>query len=823
MERHMQLLYRINMDTFLADVRYGFRTLLKSPGFTLAAILMLALGIGANTAIFSAVDTVLLRPAPYKNAGRVVMLWEKRMKEGSMEAPVAPADFFDWRSQTKTLDHVAAFDREQFNLTGNGIPVRLRGARVTSGFFEALGVQPSLGRTFMKSEEQAGSDHSVLLSHELWRSAFNADAGVIGRTLEIDGQASTVIGVLPEHFRFPFASDSQLFAPLSFTPAWRANRTLHRYSVIGELKPGVNIAAAQADMDLVGGRLEREYAVNAGHGINLVPLHHQLTGDVRPALILLLAGAGLVLLIACSNVANLVLARSVGRRKEIGIRLALGSTRTRVVRQLLIEGALLSSAAAVLGVFLAVWGIDAARVSFFNRLEQFTLAGLDRIHVDVRVLAFTIVIAFITPCLFAVIPALMASGRNSGSPLRESGRGAAFANRRRFRSALIVVEVALSMMMLVGSGFLLKSYWALMHVNTGFTAEHLAVAEIALPETKYKTADQANAFFTRLLARLGELPPVRSAGLSQSVPFTLGDWRTGIVLADRPARPGERIRIHPRFVSAQYLQTLGIAIRQGRGILPTDAKDRPSVAVISETAAHHYWPNGNPVGKRFAFNDDTKLWIEVVGVSADVKDRELNREATPDVYIPYVQNPLPVTLRAQRIVLRTSEDLATVAPLIRGAVVSIDRDQPVSEVRSMESYIDDSVAPRRFNLVLLALLTVVALLLSAAGLYSVMAYFVTERTGEIGIRLALGAKRSDVLRLVMVQGLALAGTGVAIGLALGAVVPRLLTTMLYGVTPHDPLIFSMAPVFLMITALAANYIPAMRATRVDPIFALRAE
>jgi putative ABC transport system permease protein len=818
----MHSLYRINMDTLLADLRFSFRTLLKSPGFTLAAILMLALGIGANTAVFSAIDTVLLRPAPYKNSSRVVMVSEKRVKEGAMDSPVAPADFFDWRSQTKTLDHLAAFDHDQFNLTGNGAPVRLRGARVTSGFFEALGVQPALGRTFRKSEEQAGADRSILLSHELWKSIFNADPGIVGRTLEIDGQALTVVGVLPEHFRFPFGYDGQLFAPLSFTPRDAANRSLHSYSVIAELKPGLDIAAAQADMDLVAGGLEREYPVNAGHGINIVGLQQHLTADVRPALILLLAGAGLVLLIACSNVANLVLARSVGRRKEIGIRLALGSTRPRIVRQLLVEGALLSSAAAVLGVFLAVWGVDAARAAFFSRFEQFSLAGLDRIHVDVRVLVFTIVIAFITPCLFAIIPALLASGRNSGSPLRESGRGAAYANRRRFRSALIVVEVALSMIMLVGSGFLLKSYWALMHVNAGFTAGQLAVAEVALPEIKYKTADQANSFFTRLLARLAELPPVQSAGLSQAVPFMQGDWRTGVVLADRPARPGERIRVHPRFVSDRYLETLGIAVRQGRGILPTDTKGKPLVAVISETVAHRYWPNGNPLGKRFAFNDE-KVWIDVVGVAADVKDRELNREATPDVYLPYVQNPLPVTLRAQRIVLRTSEDLATIAPLIRGAVASIDRDQPVSEVRSMESYIDDSVATRRFNLLLLAFLTVLALLLSAAGLYSVMAYFVTERTGEIGIRLALGANRSDVLHLVLVQGLVLAGSGVLIGLAIGSVVPKLLATMLYGVTPHDPLIFSVAPVFLMITALAANYIPAMRATKVDPVFALRAE
>ncbi len=431
---------------------------------------------------------------------------------------------------------------------------------------------------------------------------------------------------------------------MSFTPEVRKHRSLHSFSAIAELKPGVSIATAQADMTVVAGRLEKQYPENAGHGINIVPLHHHLTGEVRPALILLLAGAGLVLLIACSNVANLVLARSVGRRKEIGIRLALGSTRVRVIRQLLIEGAVLSTAAAVLGVFVAVWAIDAARASFFSKLEQFAIAGLDRIHVDLRVLTFTIVIAFIAPCLFAIIPAWMASGKNSGSPLRESGRGAGFASRRRFRSALIVVEVALSMIMLVGSGLLLKSYWTLMHVETGFTAEHLTVADVDLPELKYKTSDQANAFFSRLLARLGELPPVRRAGFSQVVPFTAGDWRTGMVLKDRVARAGERIRIHPRFVSDQYLQTLGIALKQGRGLLPSDTKDKPAVAVLSETAAHRYWPNENPVGKQFAFNDDQKRWIEVVGVAADVKDRELNREATPDVYISYVQNPLPVNL-----------------------------------------------------------------------------------------------------------------------------------------------------------------------------------
>lgn len=811
------------MASLLNDIRYGIRTLTKSPGFTLVAILMLALGIGADTAIFSAVDTALLRSAPYKNAARLVTVWEKRAKEGALHVPVAPADFFDWRAQSKTLEHMAAYDEGLFALTGTGSPVRLRGARFSPGFLEALGVQPLLGRTFERREEEAGSHRSVLLSHGLWQTRYNGDPHVVGRTVEIDSEPFVVIGVLPSDFRYPFFTDCQLFVPYSFTPEQRANRSLHQFGVIADLKPGVTLHQAEADMDLVALQLERQYPDNAGHGVSLQALNEHLTSDIRSPLILLIVAVGLVLLIACSNVANLVLARSVSRRKEIGIRLALGATRGRVVQQLLVEGALLSSAATLLGFLFAMWSVDATRLSFFTALEPFAIAGLDRIHLDLRVLAFAMGLALITPCLFAAAPALVAARGDFSSGLREAGRGASFGNRKRFRSALIITEVALSMVMLIGSGLLLKSYWKLMQVDTGFQPEHLYITDLALPAAKYKTDGQSNGFYAELLRRLQATPSIRSAAISQVVPFTPGDWRLGITIANRVPRPGERFRIYPRYVSPAYLSTMGIAMKSGRGISEADTKDRPPVAVLSETAARMYWPNQNPIGQRFCLNGEPQKWVEVAGIAADVKDARLDRDATPDVYLAYVQITVPVVLRSQHLVVRTAESLTTVVPMLRGVVASLDRDQPVSKVASMDGLIAASVAPRRFNMILLGGLTILALVLSAAGLYSVMAYVVTERSGEIGIRMALGAKRGHVLRLMLGQGLTLAGMGMVVGAGLAFIATRLLQTMLFGVTRYDATVFSSAAGLLLAVTLLANCIPALRATKVDPIQVLRRE
>lgn len=812
------------MGSALQDLKYSVRALIKTPGFTVLALATLALGIGANTAVFSVVNTVLLRPLPFHDPERIVAVFEQRPRENSFRGGVSAMDFVDWRRMAKSVSSIALYDSGQFNLTINGSePERVPGAQVSPGFLEALGVQPLLGRDFEADAEQPGHGRVLLITYGLWQRRFAGDPAIIGKSTGINGELSTIAGVLRKDFRFPFAPQCDLLVPATLAGDQLRYRGIHGFLAIARLKPDVTLEQARAEMALISKRLERQYPdSNTGHAANLIPLREDLSETIKPALLVLLGAVFLVVLIACANVANLLLARASVRRREMAVRAALGCTRWRLARQSLVESALLGFSGAGAGILLAMWGLDVLRSAFFNKNESFSQAGLDAITMDWRVLLFTLLSALITTLVFGVSPAFANAGADLNEVLRSGGRGN-IGDRGKFRSALVVAEVALSLLLLAGAGLLGKSFLAILDVNPGFRASQVLTAGLSLSASKYKTTQQAADFHDRLLARALALPGVRSAGLTDVLPLSGDDNRMGIAIPGRAPRPGEHWRMNPRLVSAGYLETMGVPLLQGRGFNAEDAAGTRPVAILSQTAARRYWPDGNALGQRFKFNNDNAPLMEIVGIVADVHNHALDREATADLYLPYRQNPYFYAPNAMSLVLRTSGDQAALGPAIRSMVSSLDQSLPVSRIRPMEAYVGDSSAPRRFNLVLLGTFAVIALVLAAAGLYGVMSYLVSQRTGEIGIRMALGARPADVLRLIVSKAMTLTGVGVALGMVAALGATRLMSSLLYGVQARDPLVFAVAPVVLIAVAALASYIPARRAARVDPLVALRME
>jgi putative ABC transport system permease protein len=809
------------LEELFRDLRHGVRALRKSPGFAAVAVLTLAIGIGVNTAIFSVADTVLLRPLPYAGANKIVALWEKRPHENIFRGGVSALDFLDWRGMAKSFSQVALCDSRQYTLDtldGAGNPERVPGERVTAGFFEALGVRPRLGRTFTPSEEQAGAHRVAVISSGMWQRRFAGDPDVLGRSIAVNSEPFSIVGVLPPEVRTPFETRRDLFIPLVLSADNRRFRGIHQFNSLARLKPGVTPVEAQSEMDLISSQLERQHPdTNAGHAASVVALREEISGKLRRPLLVLVGAVFLVVLIACANVANLSLARAASRSTEMAVRAALGASRSRLVRQSLAESAILALCGSAIGIGLGSWGLEALRTVFFQSSEFFSRTGLDTVRIDGRALLFTLVAAALSTLFFGASPAL------AGARVNLSGaRGSSSAGLHRFRSALIVGEVALSLMLLTGAGLLAKSFVHLMNVNPGFQPERLLTAGISLPRATYRNTEQATAFYGTLLDRTGNLPGVRSAALTDVLPLSGDDNRSGVRIEGREPRSGENFRMNPRMVSVGYLQTMGIPLIEGRAFSAVDFASRRPVAVVSETAAHRYWPEGSPLGRRFAFTTERAPSIEVVGVAAAVHNRGLDQEATPDVYLPYPNNPfadLPPT--EMRLVLRTGRSEITLPSAVRTTVSSIDPSLAVSAIRSMESYVGDSVSPRRFNLTLLAGFASIALSLAAAGLYSLMAYLVSQRTREIGIRMALGARPGDVLRLMVGKGLLLAGAGVVIGMAASLAMARVMGTLLYGVEPRDPAVFAVAPAVLLAVAALASFVPARRASRVDPVIALR--
>ncbi|HEV2860568.1 MAG TPA: ABC transporter permease [Pyrinomonadaceae bacterium] len=800
----------VMMETLLQDVRFGVRVLARHKGFTAVAVLTLALGIGANTAIFSVVNAVLLRPLPYKDPERLVMLWENDTQEGNDRNPVAPANFVDWQKQTGTCDALAFYNQPAgVNVTGGGSePERVVGAGVSPNIFSVLGVQPARGRTFSDSEAAA---HEVIISHGFWQRRFGGDPEVVGRQMTLDAEILDVVGVMPPEFQLP-----------EETELWWANmdgslatmRVRHFLRVVGRLKPGVPVEQARADFDTIARRLAEQYPeTNTGYGVNVITLRDQFVGGVRPALLLLLGAVGFVLLIACANVANLMLARSAARQKEMAVRAALGAGRLRLVRQLLTESLLLAAAGGAAGLLFAYWGSD-----LLTALGASGLPRGARVGVDGRVLAFTFMMTLLTGLAFGFVPAWAGAKAGVHGILKEDGRGAT--GRRAGRRLLVVTEIACALMLLIGAGLLIKSFVRLQAVEPGFDPSGVVTMQFSLPDARYSEPPQVAAFYARLVEHARTVPGVRAAGAVSRLPLA-GDRSTmGLTVEGRPAVSGQYEEVHFRAVTPDYFRALGVPLRAGRELGERDGAEAPPVVLVNETTARKYWPGADPVGRRVKLGPGAQgPWVTVVGVVGDVRNFGLESEAKPEVYVPHRQSPQS----RMRLVLRTDGDPLSLVPAVRSAVRSLDAELPFSQVATMEELLARSVAQRRLSTLLLGVFAGTALLLAAIGIYGVMAYSVTQRTREIGIRMALGARRGDVVRMVLRQGMALALAGVACGLGGGLVAARLMRGLLYGVSAVDPLTFVGMAGVLTCVALLACYVPARRATKIDPLVALRAE
>ncbi|HVG19229.1 MAG TPA: ABC transporter permease [Blastocatellia bacterium] len=800
------------METLYQDIRYGVRTLLKNPGFSAIAVLALALGIGANTAIFSVVNAVLLRPLPFEEPDRLVMVWEKRMALGRVRNVASAPDFVDWRAQNAVFEDMAAYFNNGFNLSGDDEPERLQGVSVSPGFFSVLRAQPKIGRAFLPDEDNPASEPAAIISNGLWQRRFGGDPNIIGKTIRMNDQSRTVVGVMPADFVFP-NSDVEVWVPLTFSASDLNSRGSHYLNVIARLKPGVAIKQAQDEMDRIAARLEEQYQVNTGHGVNVFSLHEEVVGNVKQALVVLLGAVGFVLLIACANVANLLLARAAVRQKEMAIRTALGAGRARIIRQLLTESTLLALAGGTLGVLLALWGLD-----LLLAVSTGSIPRVKEIRLDGGVLAFTFLISLGTGLIFGLVPAWQASNPDLNESLKEGGRGAsAGIHRNRVRSIFVVAEVAICLVLLIGAGLMIKSFVRLLDVNPGFNAENLLTMNVSLSGSKYRETAQRMAFFNQAIERIASAPGVQGAATVLSLPMSGSSSRYFQIEGRPPQPPGQGYNANINAASGGYFKAMGIPLIQGREFNEGDVMGSLPVVIINQAMARQFWPDEDPVGQRMGVGNEPLR--TVVGVVGDVRQAGLETEPRAEFFYPFFQ----IDQGFGTFVVRTGGDPKAVISAVRGELQAVDKDQPLFRISTMNEALAQSVAPRRLNMLLLGIFAGVALVLAAVGLYGVMSYSVTQRTREIGIRMALGAARGDVVKLVVGQGMMLASTGVALGLVASYFLTRLMSSLLYGVSATDPLTFTVISLILVGVALGASYVPARRATKVDPMEALRYE
>jgi len=797
------------MNTLLQDLRYGVRVLLKKPGFTLVTVITLALGIGANTAIFSVVNAVLLKPLPFKDSERLVMVWNRGAEAaGGDRTPLALADLLDWRAGSRSFDEIGAFQFIMFNYTSSESPERIQAAGVTANFLSMLGVLPSLGRTFLADEERPGGPRVALLSDGFWRKYFAADPQVLGRTINLNGTAFNVIGVMPAALDFP-TKEVQLWTALQLPPPTRRGPYFLRG--VARLKDGVTVEQARAETRTIKSSFEGQ-----PFNFNLLPVNEFIVGDVRLALLVLLVAVTLVLLIAAVNVANLMLVRSAGRVKEMSIRAALGASRARLIRQLLTESLLLALAGGVLGVLWATWGIR-----LLLKLAPESIPRLDQIGIDGRVLGWTALVSLLAGVLFGLAPAWQSSRLNLNEAT--GGRGTTESpGKRRWRDLLVVSELALAVMLLIGAGLLVKSFWRLQRVDAGVNPERVLTMQLALRGQRYADARQVDAFYPRLLERVQALPGVRAAAVSNSLPPENTEFSSGFTIEGRPAIPHQipPIAYFIR-VSPDYFRTLSIPLRRGRYFSAADSADAPLVAIINETMARQFFPHEDPLGHRLNTGDERQpTWWQIVGVVGDVKYTGLADETQPALYQPLVQATSWNVFLS--IKTETSDPLG-LAAAVRNEIRSLDGELPVAQVGTLEQRFATAVAQPRFRTTLIALFAALALMLAVVGIYGVISYSVTQRTHEIGVRLALGAQTSEVLKLVLKQGAALAVMGVVIGLGASLALTGLLKKLLFNVSTTDWPTFSAIPLLLAAVALLACYLPARRAAQVDPMVALRYE
>jgi putative ABC transport system permease protein len=821
------------MTNLIQDLRFGLKLMLKSPTATAIVVLTLALGIGANTTIFSIVDAILLRPLLYKDSERLVMVWATypQLQMSLDRVPVSAGDFIEWRDQNTVFEQISAIDSTNLTLIGIGEPERIVGASVSANFFELMGVSPSKGRLFTHEEDQPGKNNVLVISDGLWKRRFGADPEIIGQALTLNDKSYTVIGIMPAGFQFPragempayfeFPPQAELWLPIAISPKRISSRRNHDMAVIARLKPGVSLEQAQTEISGISARLEDQYPENKGWGALVMSLRSHLVGDIQTALLVLLGAVGFVLLIVCANVANILLAQSAARQQEISIRVALGASRLRIIQQLLTESLLIALAGGILGILLALSGIE-----LFLRMRPDNIPRSDDLALNGWSLIFTLGVSILTGIVFGLAPIYHSSKLNFSEALKQGAKSVAGSvSRRRVRSLLVVSEVALALILLTGAGLLINSFTRLLNVSPGFNPRNVLTMDISLPASRYPDKQKQTAFYQQALEKMKALPGVRSAGLVLFLPLRGAAGLDEFVIEGRPIPPdGEKPITEIRIASPDYFTTMEIPLLSGRALTEQDKADGMPVVVINETMARRFWSNESPIGSRVKTGGKEPqhnwegIWLTIVGVVADVKG-SLDSETRPQMYFSYLQHSFP----AMSIAVRTSTDTTNLSAAVRQAVQEVDKDQPVTNVNTMEKYLAESVAQRRFNTVVLGIFAAIALILAAVGIYGVMAYSVIQRTHEIGVRMALGAQKTDIIKLILRHGTALVLAGVVIGLAAAYALTRVISKMLYGVSATDPVTFGFVTLLLVGVAILASLVPALRATKVDPLVALRQE
>ena len=806
------------MNFIWQEVHSALSKLRRKPAFTVFSVLILGLGIGVNTAIFSAVNAVLLRPLPYGNPDQLVMLYERNLKGDKTREPVSPANYTDWTQQAGSFEQISASSSGTFNLTGSGEPESLTGYRLSANFFQMLGTPSLIGRTFQPGEPE--DTFPVVLSYRLWQRRFGGQESIVGQALTLNGRSYTVIGVMPRDFQYPNL-DTELWIILRMTPNLQTNRDARILRVLGRLKPGVTFAQGQTEINSVAARLAQAYpASDTGWDVQMIPLHKEFVGDVSLYMFLLLGAASLVLLIACINITSLFLVRTASRQKEIAIRASLGASRKRIIGALLIEGGLVAFFGGILGLLLA-WRGREALVSFFPQtISNLNIPRVASLPLDGRVFAFIFLLCAIATLVFGLLPAVQSSNPDLQSFMKEGSKGSSggFINRR-FRSFLIVSEVALAFALMIGAGLLIKSFRQLGQIKLGFDPDRVLTLRMQLPAYKYKEDHQRIDFYNQTLQRIGGLPGVESVGISNYLP--LSGWYNIlpiVIEGQTPAPAGQEPEIDHRVVSPGYFSAMKTPLIKGRYFTDADNNTSTQVIIINNTMARRYWPGEDPVGRRMkVLGEHNEDWRTVVGIVDDLKHFGPDTEAKPEMYRPYLQEPQPLI----GMVVRTTGEPTAIASAVRSAIYAADRDQPISHVMPLGDLVADAVAPREVSMILLTVLGSVALLLALLGIYGVLSYSITQRTQEIGIRTALGAQQTDVLKLILGQSLKLILIGVVMGVAVAIVIIRLFSSLLFGVSPTDPFIFVVVTAVLFLTALLASYLPARRASQLDPVRALR--